>query len=78
MFYGQNRRRKVIAFSEGLREITEKVAADTSRMLLSDRVPAPIYEPRKCALCSLMDYCQPRAPHGPSDVSNWLRDAIED
>ena len=77
LFYGQNRRRKVVAFNAGLREITENVAADTSRMLFGGRVPAPKYEPRKCQSCSLMNYCQPRAPHGPSNVSNWLRDAIE-
>jgi len=77
LFYGQNRRRKIIVFDEELRGITERVASETSRMLGKGRTPAPIYESRKCGACSLMAFCQPRASHVSNTVRSWLRSAVE-
>lgn len=77
LFYGKNRRRKVIAFDEVLREFTESVVTDTIRMLKSGRTPEPRYAPRKCDNCSLMTICQPSAPHPPDGVRRWIRKAVE-
>ena len=77
LFYGQNRRRTVVIFDEELRELTERVTADTHTMLGSGRSPRPVYEPRKCANCSLMPICQPRAPQGLDVVRNWVKVSLE-
>ena len=77
LFYGRNRRRKAVLFDGGLRELTERVASDTSRMLRIGNTPNPVYERRKCDACSLIDYCQPRTPHGSAEVRNWLRAAVD-
>ena len=77
LFYGKNRRRKVIAFNEELREATESVVTDTIWMLKRGLTPEPSYEPRKCDTCSLMTICQPRAPHSSDGVRRWIRNAVE-
>lgn len=77
LFYGRSRRRKPIEFDRELRRITERVAADTRRMIENGRTPPPEYEPRKCDNCSLREFCQPRAARGPNAVRDWLRTAIE-
>lgn len=77
LFYGKNRRRKVIAFNEELREVTESVVTDTIRMLSIGHTPEPKYSARKCDKCSLMTICQPRAPHASDGVRRWIRNAVE-
>ena len=77
LFYGRSRRRKPVEFDQELRLITERVAADTRRMIQAGRTPLPEYEPRKCDSCSLNEFCQPRAVRAPDAVRDWLRSAIE-
>ena len=77
LFYGKNRRRKVIAFDTALRALTEDVAADTRQMLADGKTPAPEYEPRKCDACSLKDVCQPRRLRHANNVHQWLAKAVE-
>ena len=57
LFYGRNRRRKAVAFDAALRQLTERVAAETQRMLLDGQTPPPEYEARKCNACSLKNVC---------------------
>jgi len=78
LFYGRNRRRKVVAFDAALRELTERVAVETRQMLLDGETPPPEYEARKCNACSLKDVCQPRRLHRSAKVVQWLAKAIED
>lgn len=77
LFYGRNRRRKVVAFDSGLRALTEVIAADTRRMLAAGRTPPPEFEARKCNACSLKEICQPRSPGVPGIVDRWLKRAVE-
>ena len=78
LFYGRNRRRKVVAFDAALRELTERVAAETQRMLLDGETPPPEYEARKCNACSLKNVCQPRRLHRGANIAQWLAKAVED
>ena len=78
LFYGRNRRRKVVAFDAALRQLTERVAAETQRMLLDGQTPPPEYEARKCNACSLKNVCQPRRLHPRANVAQWLAKAVED
>ena len=77
LFYGRNRRRKVVAFDAALRKLTERVAAETRQMLRKGETPRPEYAARKCNACSLTDVCQPRKLQHSARVAQWLANAVE-
>ena len=77
LFYGGNRRRKVVAFDVELRALTERVAVDTRRMLAAGETPPPEFEARKCNACSLKEACQPQSPRRSGTVDRWIMRAIE-
>ncbi len=77
LFYGRNRRRKVVVFDTELRMLTERVAGNTRRLLAQGVTPPPEYEARKCNPCSLKEMCQPQSPRRAGTVERWLRRAIE-
>lgn len=76
LFYGRNRRRKIVAFDDQLRALTERTVADTRRLLAEGKTPPPEYAPAKCDPCSLNEICQPRKPRGAGAVDRWLKEAI--
>ena len=78
LFYGRNRRRKVVAFDVSLRALTVRIAADTRRMLDVGETPPPVFEARKCNACSLKQICQPQSPRRAGVVHRWLKRAIEE
>ena len=77
LFYGRNRRRKVVVFNAALRALTERVASDTRQMIAEGVTPPPDYEASKCDACSLKEVCQPLGPREARVVSRWLAKAIE-
>jgi CRISPR-associated exonuclease Cas4 len=58
LFYGETRRRKVIALDSGLRELTVSVIVAMREVFAAGRTPPPEPGP-KCRRCSLVDECQP-------------------
>ena len=76
LFYGESRRRMVVAFDPELRALTQNIAAATRSMIEAQRTPPPVYEKRKCGACSLASLCRPRLPERPS-VARWLAREIE-
>lgn len=60
LFYGETRRRLVIAFDADLRERTEAAAA-TMRHLITGRITPPaVYKAGICRVCSLIELCRPK------------------
>ncbi|MCY4212505.1 MAG: CRISPR-associated protein Cas4 [Gammaproteobacteria bacterium] len=78
LFYGQNRRRKVVVFDEALRTLTEDVTTAARSLIRSGATPPATYENRKCSNCSLMQICQPRQSSGAGTVAKWLKRKLED
>ena len=78
LFYGESRRRRVVAFGTELRALTERVAEEARRMFRAGETPPPTYEARKCGACSLERICQPRRPRHADDVVKWLARRLED
>jgi len=72
LFYGQNRRRKIITFDAGLRAMTEQAVIDSRAVLGLGLLPAPDYAPRRCDACSLKDLCRPVLLQKNRDVPRWL------
>ena len=62
VFYGTNRRRRVVALDAELRALTRQVAAEARAALDAGVLPVPIYDPRRCEACSLLELCRPEAP----------------
>ena len=72
LFYGQKRRRKVVAFSAALRERTADIAREARTLIGSAHTPAPVYSAKLCHQCSLLEICQPQPLSGASSVRDWL------
>ena len=58
LFYGQERRRKEIAFDQSLRDETERCAAATHALLKGGITPPPTPD-KRCGSCSLKEHCLP-------------------
>ncbi len=61
LFYGENRRRTVVAMDPELRLLTETTSARLHTLLSGVTLPAAVYQSRLCNACSLLNICQPRA-----------------
>lgn len=76
LFYGETRRRQVVAFDAELRALTADIAAAARAMIRAGRTPPPRRRPA-CRRCSLVELCQPDRLERPPDVARWLRTQIE-
>lgn len=71
LFYGETRRRTVIAFDSDLRALTARIALETRRMIAGQRTPPPVYKP-VCDRCSLQELCRPKRLENPPAIARWL------
>ena len=78
LYYGQARRRHAVAFDAELRSLTARVARETRDLLAAGRTPPPVYEPKRCDTCSLIDICQPKRLARRRDVAGWLDRRIDE
>lgn len=76
LFYGETRRRTIVAFDTGLRALTAGVAADTQKMITAGTTPPPIYTPA-CEKCSMQEICRPQRLEKPPRIANWLASQID-
>jgi CRISPR-associated exonuclease Cas4 len=72
LFYGQPRRRTVVAFNGELRALTQEVADATRALLAAGRTPRMEYDKRRCDACSLLDLCRPRTTGAARSAAAWL------
>lgn len=71
LFYGETRRRVVVAFDAELRALTAKVAAEARANIAALHTPPPVHGPY-CKRCSLQDLCQPQRLQKPPGIARWL------
>lgn len=76
LFYGQTRRRQVVAFDAALRALTAQTAAAARANILAGTTPRPVATPA-CKRCSLRDLCQPDRLERPPEVARWLARQLE-
>ena len=76
LFYGQRKRRTVVAFDGGLRGLTGETARALHDLIASRKTPPAIHEPRKCDSCSLIDHCQPLAFRLKRGAAAWFDAAV--
>lgn len=73
LFYGKNRRRKIVAFDIDLRNLVAQTALAIRETLESGKVPPPLTQDPRCNACSLYDLCHPERMAAPPVVSDWMR-----
>jgi CRISPR-associated exonuclease Cas4 len=74
LFYGQPRRRTLVAIDAALRATTEEAAARLHRLFDSGITPPAIYDKDKCERCSLIEICKPRVGRS---VSRYLAETLQ-
>jgi CRISPR-associated exonuclease Cas4 len=78
LFYGQTRRRVVVALDEELRGLTAHVASEARNLIAGGRTPEPVYNAKRCGACSLIDLCRPKRLARKTNVARWLAQQIDD
>ncbi len=71
LFYGLTRHRLDVVFDEALRGETEETAHRARDLIVSGRMPPPVYE-KRCESCSLMADCLPKTIQKRRSVKNYL------
>jgi CRISPR-associated exonuclease Cas4 len=71
LYYGENRRRTVVAFDSALRTLTAEVARQTRAMIAGQVTPPPVLT-SGCRRCSLHDACAPERLERAPVIARWL------
>lgn len=75
LFYGATRRRLMVRFDAGLRDLTRDAAQAARANIHAGRTPPPVHGPQ-CVQCSLRDLCQPERLASPPAIAGWLRSQL--
>lgn len=75
LFYGQERGRTEVAFSQELRERTRCACSRLRQVMASETLPQPVYD-RRCHQCSLFDECMPIIVGRGQSVSRFVERAV--
>lgn len=76
LYYGERRRRTIVAFDSDLRALTQRIASETRALLKAGVTPLPAYQARKCGACSLIDQCQPKAVEKAPAIARWIENRL--
>ncbi|MEX2375993.1 MAG: CRISPR-associated protein Cas4 [Dehalococcoidia bacterium] len=60
LFYGETRRRLVVAFDNELRSLTEATANGLTEIFSTGLTPSATYRADRCRACSLLELCRPK------------------
>ena len=77
LFYGKTRRRQLVPFDAGLRELALQLIVAVRDMLAKRVTPAAQYLPARCDTCSLLELCRPRLLPAGRQVRNWLQRQLD-
>ncbi len=76
LFYGQPRRRTVVAIDPALRTLTQEVAVAARALIMAGRTPRVAYDKKRCDACSLIEICRPRTTGGAASAESWLAECL--
>ena len=71
LFYGETKRRMVVAFDDELRAVTLQAIERLHELIASRATPLAVRE-KKCDKCSLMEICMPDAMRFKRGVQAWF------
>jgi CRISPR-associated exonuclease Cas4 len=78
LFYGRNRRREPVDFTEDLRSETAELCRLVHELIAACLTPAPIYN-KRCLSCSLYDLCMPKKMSigATAYIKRHMKEAVE-
>ena len=59
IYHHSSRRRREVVINEKLRRLVAKITQAVRKLLVSDKLPPPVDDPKLCKACSLAEVCQP-------------------
>jgi len=68
LFYAETKRRVVVPFDEGLRQITCNTIAQLKEVFTSLKTPPPTVHVQRCRACSLAELCRPKTVVRPAKI----------
>lgn len=77
LYYGRERHRTRVSFSDELRRETETAARLLHELVAAGLTPPPGHG-KRCRSCSLVDECRPRPCSGKGVVSRYLKSVLEE
>lgn len=76
LFYGEPKRRKIIEFSQELRNKVENTVFEMHKLFKRAYTPKPIYKSH-CKACSMQDYCLPKMSKQKSvSVKEYIKEVL--
>jgi len=78
LFYGKQKRRKNVEFSEELRSFTKSTVIQLRNFLEEGTTPPPVFSKTKCPRCSLLGICLPKKMTGKRSVNSYYNRMIEE
>lgn len=77
LFYGAVRRRTVVRFDDGLRQLTAAAAKAVRDLIGRGETPPAVYS-SVCDACSLYEVCRPKEFNGRISVKDWMQRKMEE
>jgi len=78
LYFGMTRRRVEVPLDESLRQTTSDTIKRLHALIASGKTPLPIYKPRKCKACSLINLCLPTAPRPRTTARKYIQSLLDD
>ena len=78
LYFGMTRRRVEVPLDASLRQTTADTITRLHAQIASGKTPLPIYKPKKCKACSLVDLCLPTAPRPRTTARKYLRSLFDE
>ena len=76
LFYGKNKRRTEIPFTETLRKLTQDTTTRLREMIESGITPLAEYQSRRCDSCSLIRQCEPKSLRLRRGAADWFHQQL--
>lgn len=78
LYFGMTRRRVEVPLDEELRDTTIATIMRLHDQIATGQTPLPVYKPRKCKACSLIDLCLPTAPRPRATAKKYLQSLLDE
>ncbi len=77
VFYQQSRRRREVVIDAALRAAVEETVDAVRKVLLSQQLPPPVDDVRRCPECSLLAICQPELARAANKLTAMKKKLFE-
>jgi CRISPR-associated exonuclease Cas4 len=72
LYYGKTRRRRAVAFTTELRNLTRATAERLHAFIGEGKTPPPVWDEARCPRCSFLSVCLPRKLSRSASVARYI------